>query len=467
MTIQQLASLFNLTSSALILLVSLTVIRTHPKPYFRQWLWAYGVNTLLLGVEFWCAFHARSTPLALGEVALCVTAGWFYCGTAATLLDLRLPIWEYAVLLAVALMQSGVSLALGVPYAYATAPTVVLFALSQILLGLVLLAQGRAGARTRVGNPWLGWPQLAIGVWIFLYPLTERSPFFFAGFLGSALLDILVGVAMLVFLLEQASEQLSDQNAQLVSALQHKRTFPSIVSHELRTPLAAIMGFHELLEDEVAGPLTDQQQEFLGQMRTSAAQLSSLIDSLLDTFLLESDSLHLHDELIDIESVIQDALLAFLPSIKAKSLHLEVAVAADTPPARADAQRVVQVLQNLLGNAIKFTDVGGSIRVRAQLTSGKVCVEVTDSGVGIPTNHLPHVFDSFFQGDGTLTRRYGGFGLGLSLVKALVHRMGGEVGVQSSTDTGSCFSFTLPAAGDLKAGTSLAALVESKAAPPH
>lgn len=446
MTLHQLASLFNLAGTGVVLVVSLTAIRKHPRPFFSHWLRAYGAGTALIVAELLVSFTERGTATSLVEDFICASAAWFFCQTARTLRGKPLPSAWFAPAMALSLIPCALVLLGGYGFVPATGPTVVVYALSQVYLGGVLIARQRAEQRR--GVPWLGWPQAVLGVWVLGYPVVEASSFFVAGIVVSAVLDVLVGVGMLMYLLEEASDKLAERNAELVAALQHKRTFPSIVSHELRTPLAAIMGFHELLEDEIAGPLTAQQQEFLTQMQLSAAQLATLIDSLLDTFQLESGALNVQQEPVDLTFAIHEALLPLTPSVTAKSLVLTSEVPADLPLVRGDHQRIVQVLYNLAANAVKFTEVGGRLRVAARREGDRVRVEVHDTGVGITEAHLPLVFDSFFQGDGTLTRRYGGFGLGLSIVKALLVRMGGDVGVESRVGEGSCFYFTLALASD-------------------
>ena len=215
-------------------------------------------------------------------------------------------------------------------------------------------------------------------------------------------------------------------------------------SHELRTPLTSIMGYAEFLEDQIGGPLTPEQLGFVRQIQAGGKRLKGLVDDLLDYARLEAGRMELACDAADLDGVLEEALAAVQPHADVG----KVTLALDGPgsPARApmDRQRVVQVLMHLVGNAVKFTAPGGRVDVVARREDEELIVEIHDTGVGIAPEHLPHVFERFYQVDPSATREKGGTGLGLSIAKALVEAHGGAIGAISEPGRGSTFWFTLP-----------------------
>jgi signal transduction histidine kinase len=434
MTLESLANWFNIAGSAMVLALSLAVMRQHHRPYFARWVVAYTAGLVFLAVEM--ANDAAGRPHGLSALEAVV-------GTAVALafvdfgLHVRgkaLPTAWYVVGMVAGSAAYGVLTDLGRPFLETFLPTVVAIALSQIYCGGVLLLYGRRAA-------WQAWPQLAVGAWIFTYPALQGTPYFWVGFLVSALLHVLVGTTMLLYLLE-------DVTAELRQAAAHKEAFLSIVSHELRTPLSAIIGFRELLEDEAGDRLQPHQRGYLAQMQVNADQLSKLIDSMLDSFQLETGTLRIQREPVEVAAVLDEALGALRCLLAGKQLALEVDVPEGLPTVEGDRQRIVQVINNLVGNAAKFTPEHGRLQVTARAEGAQVRVEVRDTGEGILPEHLPHVFKPFYQCDTSLTRSHGGSGLGLSIVRELVERMGGSVGVESKPGQGSRFWFKLPVRED-------------------
>ncbi|MDB5098890.1 MAG: hypothetical protein JWM80_3311 [Cyanobacteria bacterium RYN_339] len=223
-----------------------------------------------------------------------------------------------------------------------------------------------------------------------------------------------------------------------------KDEFLGVLSHELRTPLNGIMGFTSLLADGVVGELDSRQADFLAKIEASTDRMVDLVDDLLDMSRVLLGKLDLLPEAIDLDEVVHQAVARLAPEAEKKGIELEDRVPSELPPVWADAQRVDQVLRDLLGNAIKFTSTGGKIGVSASIQDGSLRCEVADTGVGIAPDALPYVFDRFYQADSSSTRVAGGLGLGLALVKSLVLAQGGLVGVQSEPGKGSTFWFTLP-----------------------
>jgi GAF domain-containing protein len=251
------------------------------------------------------------------------------------------------------------------------------------------------------------------------------------------------------------------ENARLISELREanrlKDEFLATVSHELRTPLTAIRGWVELLSENELLVADEEFVDGIGVIKNSAASLSQLISDLLDLSRIQRKVLHLERKPYDIRLAVLDAVQAVRQSALARRLDLQLELNERLPEINIDAQRIQQVLWNLLTNAIKFTPEGGRITVRARLIDAAkilvtddddearrwVVVEVEDTGEGIPADFLPYVWDRFRQADGSTTRRHGGLGIGLALVKELVEAHGGQVEAKSE-GRGATFTIRLP-----------------------
>jgi signal transduction histidine kinase/CheY-like chemotaxis protein len=246
---------------------------------------------------------------------------------------------------------------------------------------------------------------------------------------------------------EREARSLAQINEELRRLDELKSEFLAMVSHELRTPLTAILGYGRLLLRQVHGPLTAKQVEHQEAILRSAQRLTDLINDLLDVSRLEAARIELNPQPTDVREVVDHAIAAVRVAAQAKQLHLANEVGADLPPVQADSTRLHQILVNLVGNAVKFTPEGGDVRVRGGRQDGQVWVAVEDTGVGIPREELPRIWDPFYQVESPMRRRHGGSGLGLAIVRRLVELHGGLVRAESEGEgRGSRFSFTLPAA---------------------
>jgi PAS domain S-box-containing protein len=242
---------------------------------------------------------------------------------------------------------------------------------------------------------------------------------------------------------EQA-RMLQEQIEKLHELDRLKASFINTVTHELRTPLTSIRGYAEFMEDGIGGELSEDHRGFVDQIQHGALRLQRLVDDLLDFARLEAGTFQLVVQEGDMVALLQQEVMSLLPQVRDRDLSLEVHLPPGPLKVRMDAPRIGQVLLNLVGNAIKFTRPGGRVDVSLRVEPGRLRVAVADTGIGIPREHMPQLFQKFYQVDPSITREFGGAGLGLSIARALVEAHGGEMGVESVVEEGSTFWFTLP-----------------------
>ncbi|MFL5385395.1 MAG: ATP-binding protein [Longimicrobiaceae bacterium] len=247
--------------------------------------------------------------------------------------------------------------------------------------------------------------------------------------------------------LQERSDEADRQRAAAEEANRAKSAFLAVMSHELRTPLNAIGGYVQLLEMGIHGPVTEAQREALGRVERSQKHLLRLINDVLNLARIESGRVEFMIEAVDLAALMEEVTPMVEPQLRAKELALGVGVPPGTV-ARADREKVQQILINLLSNALKFTPAGGRVRVDAEAAGeGVVRLAVADTGIGIPAEKQASVFDPFVQVDMSRTRRSEGSGLGLAISRDLARGMGGDLAVESTPGEGSTFTLTLPAEG--------------------
>ena len=241
--------------------------------------------------------------------------------------------------------------------------------------------------------------------------------------------------------------QLQDNNRDLQRLDQLKDEFLANISHELRTPLNGMIGLAESLLGGVGGRVPDEAAHDLGLIVRSGQRLSYLVDDILDFSKLKNRDIELVRTSVNIYSVMQFVLSILQPVIETRQLSVELDIPDEAEFVEGDEHRIQQIVMNLVGNAVKFTE-RGSIIISARKIPAKDMVEISiaDTGVGIPENKIERIFESFEQADGSDARRFGGTGLGLAITRKLVELHGGIIWVESSPGSGSVFYFTLPSA---------------------
>jgi signal transduction histidine kinase len=243
--------------------------------------------------------------------------------------------------------------------------------------------------------------------------------------------------------LSAAMAEISNKNVQLTAVNRQQSDFITNVSHELRTPLAGILGYTELLLGGADGELSTEQRQDVKEVQSGGEVLLRLVNDVLDESQIEAGKMALSTEAVDLKVVIDSVLATVRTLADKKGLYLH----ADIPEgieALGDEVRLKQILTNLVGNAIKFTDAGG-VSINCLTWAGFWRVSVVDTGIGLPDGSRELVFERFRQLDPSITRRFGGTGLGLSIARGLVSMQGGEMGVDSTVGVGSTFWFTVPA----------------------
>jgi signal transduction histidine kinase/HAMP domain-containing protein len=237
--------------------------------------------------------------------------------------------------------------------------------------------------------------------------------------------------------------EIEEKGQQLAVASQHKSQFLANMSHELRTPLNAILGYTELILDSIYGDVPEKVRGVLDRVQSNGKHLLGLINAVLDLSKIEAGQLTLSLVEYSMKEVVLTAFAAVESLAASKGLAFKVEIAPNLPPGRGDERRLAQVVLNLVGNAIKFTDKG-EVVIRAAAEGGMFTVAVRDTGPGIAEHDRVKIFEEFQQADNSSTREKGGTGLGLAIAKRIVEMHGGRIWVESKPGEGSVFSFSVP-----------------------
>ena len=245
--------------------------------------------------------------------------------------------------------------------------------------------------------------------------------------------------------LEVLRDELQAKVEDLADATKAKDRFLAVMSHEMRTPLNAILGYADLLDMELEGVLADGQRQQVERIRVGSRHLLGLINDVLDLTRADARKLDLDMRPVDLPAVVEEVAALLQAQAEPRGIALVVeGCPPDLPHVQADLQRLRQILLNLVGNALKFTDRGSvTIRCAVEPDGELVRIDVADTGIGIDVENLPLVFNEFYQAEGELTRRHGGTGLGLSISRRLAELMGGSIEVSSRVGEGSTFTLRL------------------------
>jgi len=259
-------------------------------------------------------------------------------------------------------------------------------------------------------------------------------------------------LAQTIAALEARTSELKLSNEQLeatVEALKRldrlRADFLNALSHDLRIPLTSIIGYAELLQDAQNPPLGPDEQEYVTHIIDACRRMESMLEELLDYARLEVGRIKLHIEPVDPHALLDETFMFFRPLAEQKHLKLNAEVPETLPEALVDPDRLRQILNNLISNAIKYTPPGGSITVRACLQDDCVVFEVQDTGYGLSDEDKQHLFEKFYRSSRPEIQREQGSGIGLALIKGVIEAHGGHIEVVSKVGKGSLFLFTLPA----------------------
>lgn len=241
---------------------------------------------------------------------------------------------------------------------------------------------------------------------------------------------------------EERTRELKNALIKLSELSQLKSNFISNISHELRTPLTHLRGYLNLFSDQTLGPLTSMQSDALNVLIRAEDRLEKLINDMIQFSEAASGDFTLKMVPVDLPRIIDKAVDRSIKLADKKGISFQVELSPDLPPVNADEEKISWVILQLFYNAIKFTPPGGSVTIEAGREQERVKVRVEDTGVGIPEQRLEEIFEPFHQLDGSSTRRYGGAGLGLALVKRIIEAHGSLIKVDSRVGQGTKFEFT-------------------------
>ena len=295
----------------------------------------------------------------------------------------------------------------------------------------------RAGFRALLFIPLIG-PEGIVGALV----VRRRRP----GEFAKQTIDVLqTFAAQSVLAIQNARlfQEIGDKSRQLEVASQHKSQFLANMSHELRTPLNAILGYTELILDDIYGETPAKMRGVLERVQRNGKHLLGLINDVLDLSKIEAGQLTLSLADYSLKDVVHSVFAAVESLADEKKLALRIEVPNNLPVGRGDERRLTQVLLNLVGNAIKFTDQG-EVAIKASATNGAYTLSVCDTGPGIPPADQAKIFEEFQQADSSATKKKGGTGLGLSIARRIVELHGGRMWVESEVGKGATFSINLP-----------------------
>jgi signal transduction histidine kinase len=247
-------------------------------------------------------------------------------------------------------------------------------------------------------------------------------------------------------LVADRTRELQAAHDEALAASQAKSQFLAGMSHELRTPLNAIIGFSEIMQLELVGPIgSDTYRDYAGIINESGQHLLGIINDVLDVAKIEAGRMELSEEIVDVAAVVAEVVRLLGDRARRGGVTIKTSMQSGLPRLMADKGKIRQILLNLIGNSIKFTRNDGTITVSARVSAvGKLVLAVSDTGIGIPADELQNVMEAFVQGGDASTRTHHGSGLGLPLCKALTEMHAGSLMLESEVGKGTCVTISLP-----------------------
>lgn len=290
-------------------------------------------------------------------------------------------------------------------------------------------------------------PILAIDITILILLMLS-----FLGYIASKETnEIVVGNHLLKELNDELEKRVAQRtkeahmvNLDLQKALRIKSDFLRNMTHELKTPLTAILGYISILQEKQLGDINEKQFKILGSIQRNGQDLLHQINQLLDLSKSEANKLTMEEKWFDLDKTISEATVSVEYIASKKGINISVHTDPNIPSIYADPERTKQILVNLLSNAVKFTDDDGKITIDAKDEGEFVSISIKDTGIGISRENFKAVFEPFKQIDPEKSKKYGGTGIGLSIVKSLVEASGGKISLESEPGKGSTFKFTIP-----------------------
>jgi signal transduction histidine kinase len=261
--------------------------------------------------------------------------------------------------------------------------------------------------------------------------------FFFCVLMGSVAVVLVWGLRAWV------TEPIMTENAKLHRESEDQSNFLTIITHELKTPLSSILAFTELWKEQSSDD-SPERMELVDEVETNGRVLSDMINNVLDTARLEAGTLSLAQDELDVYDLAVLVKSTMGPLAKKKGVAFSIRILPNTPVLQADGEVLRRIVVNLVNNALRFTGAGGSVELSLGYECGSLVMRVQDTGIGIPKERLPHIFDRFVSAAGSETTSEGGTGLGLSIVRHFSTMMGGSVSVESEVGCGSVFTVLLP-----------------------
>lgn len=339
-----------------------------------------------------------------------------------------------------------------------------------VTVGFICLKRGAHQARFFI----VGWLIFLGGVFVTILERAAVLPFSifteYAGQVSLAVEVVLLSLALADKInimraeKEQAEQEAKESQALAMKSLKQadelKDEFLAITSHEIRTPLYGMIGIAESLRDGVTGKVSQKMREHLSIIITSGNRLTHLVNDILDFSKLKHNSLEVQVRPVDLSGIINVVFTICQPLVRKKPVKLMNHIPVDLPPVIADPNRLQQILYNIIGNAIKFTDYG-EVVLSAIVNNEQIKISIIDTGRGMSVKQQQIIFDPFQQGDISLSRNAGGTGIGLNITKQLVELHGGEIEVESQLGKGSTFSFTLPILNNYEPKNEVATTVEA------